>query len=214
MITKIKPESINQRWSKADDRMLVEMVNAGQNGSQISRALKRTRSSVYTRKHILGVSNKINKAPSGESLPLSYRRRIASQEAAKASFDTVKVSTIAVQPPKTKPSKGKSKKTTTSKIDVKKTHQEKKHGKKNNKKKRANVEMTAELSNKLVFFNRRMRRGDIATISRKSKSRVGLVSLILLGNGVSEKIINIAYKLAKDRETNELLLRKVYSIIK
>lgn len=59
------------RWSREDDELLIALINKGQCAKEISRVLKRTRSSVWSRKHYLTHGNpdlKVNriKPPKGD----------------------------------------------------------------------------------------------------------------------------------------------------
>jgi hypothetical protein len=76
---KNKPEFLNMRWSKADDQMLMELIQRGVDGNSIARALCRTRNSVFNRKHRLGISGRIKTTPRGEADPPSFGNRAVKQ---------------------------------------------------------------------------------------------------------------------------------------
>jgi hypothetical protein len=54
------PERHSQRWTKNEDIMLIDSVNAGLNSKQIARRLDRTVPSIWSRKVTLGLDKRIN----------------------------------------------------------------------------------------------------------------------------------------------------------
>lgn len=190
MTKKQKPDFLNLRWSEADDNLLKEMIERGTDGTTIANALGRTRSSVFARKHALGLEGKIRRSKKGTATPLTYGTRTPRvpsvpqiEELAQA---VVEVETKAkVKKPKAAKSKIKSEITTT-------------------KVERGRLSQSA----KLAQINRRLRRGDVRKVAEKTGFTEGFVSTVLSGCQPNERVINVAYNMVRGRKTNEQMMKK------
>jgi hypothetical protein len=182
-----KPDFLNLRWSKADDQMLKELITRNLDGSSIARALGRTRASIFSRKKILGIQQRISKTPRGKAGPLCYNtheKKVKPKEP-KFVLDLKIPQEIPVKP--SKPSKIKN---STKESKVKKV-------------KKVKIESMLSQTAKFAQINRRLSRGDVKKIAKKTGFSSALVSAILSGISPREIIINATYDMVIDRKTTE-----------
>ena len=191
MTKKQKPDFLNLRWSESDDNFLREMIERGADGTTIANALGRTRASIFTRKHQLGIEGKIRRSPKGKASPLSYGTRVPSAKPAPANIEELAQAVVQVETPV----KIKKVKSTKSKVKSEVTETKVERGR-------------LSQSAKLAQINRRLRRGDVRKIAEKTGFTEGFVSTVLSGMNPNERIINVAYNMLRGRKTNEQMMKK------
>jgi hypothetical protein len=196
-----KPEFLHMRWSEADDRQLTEMVKQGKNGTQISKALGRTRSSVYNRKFVLGLDETMKKTPKGMTNALTFGTKVRTKKEEEVVPEInlaeleAELSRVAQ---KAEPVKEKAEKKT--KIEQKGP--------------KVKVETAEKGSTKLKYgfklaqYNQRRRRGDFAKIAKSTGFSLGYVSAVLGGMQDNERIVSVAYNMVRSRKTNEQMMKK------
>ncbi len=183
---KKKPDFLNMRWSEADDQMLKELIQRGTDGNSIARALGRTRSSVFNRKHQLGIEGKIKRTPKGKADPLSYGTITRSERpTTQLAVEFTSEESKPVKEVKTK-----------KRLKVKQTTE--------TKTERGRLSQTA----KLAQINRRLRRGDVRKVAQKTGFTEGFVSAVLAGTAPNDRVINVAFNMLRGRKTNEQMMKK------
>lgn len=186
---KKKPDFLNLPWSKADDQMLKDLISRGSDGNTIARALGRTRSSIFGRKHLLKIEGKIKRTPKGKTDPISFGTK--TRKESEPQF------TIEFTPTETpKKVKKVSKTSKTSKVKQEKTTE--------SKSERGRLSQSA----KLAHLNRRLRRGDVSKVSEKTGFTNGFVSAVLSGASPNERVVNAAYNMLRGRKTNEQMMKR------
>jgi hypothetical protein len=187
MSKKQKPAFQNLRWSEADDQLLKDMIARGADGTTISNALGRTRSSVFNRKHQLGLEGKIKRSPKGQAGILTYATRTTKEVS-----PSVDVEVTNNETPQSEVKKAKTPKKTKVKVQTE------------TKVEKGRLSQTA----KLAQINRRLRRGDVRKVAEKVGFTEGFVSAVLSGSYPNERTINVAYNMVRGRKTNEQMMKK------
>lgn len=192
-----KPDFLHLRWSEADDNILREMVSGGFTGTEIAQALGRTRSSILTRKFVLGINTRIKRSLKGTASPLTYGTKSFHRDTKGKNVIREMLEVLSEEIPSDEVksvqenTKGKTKKpvfkpeTSDEKLDRGRLCQ----------------------SAKLVSINRRLRRGDITVVAEKTGFTVGFVSSVLAGTFPNEKIVNYAFNRFRGRKENQSYLQ-------
>lgn len=193
-----KPDFLHLRWSEADDKILREMVSGGFTGTEIAQALGRTRSSILTRKFVLGIDTRIKRSLKGTASPLTYGTKSFYQDtkgknAIKEMLDVLSERTPEIQAK----ASGEAK--------IKRTPPKPEDSAE--KQDRGRLCQSA----KLVSINRRLRRGDVTIVAEKTGFTVGFVSSVLAGTFPNEKIVNYAFNRFRGRKENQHYLHDMGS---
>jgi hypothetical protein len=178
MTKNTKPANFHQRWTEADDQLLTELVQKGKNGTQISKLMGRTRTSIYGRKFTLGIGGIITKTPKGQSNDLTWGTRT------KGSTETVapEVKEVAKE---VKPEKAPKAEKKAKEVKEKKTRAPKE---------------THPYTYKLAQYCMRRRRGDFSKVAQITGFSRPFVDSVLNGKCMNERILNVAYNMAKTRK--------------
>lgn len=174
-----KPESFHKRWTEADDQQLAELVKKGANGTEISKKMGRTRSSIYGRKFTLELGGTITKTPHGEANALTWATKNRS------SNEQPKEEVVQVQPEPVAVKKERKKREPKQTMEVKEKVSSKK---------------SVPYTFKLAQYCLRRRRGDFAKVAQMTGFTNTFVKGVLDGSYVNERIVNVAYNLAKTRK--------------
>jgi len=188
MTEKKKPAFTHMRWSEADDKLLKELIERGANGTAISQTLGRTRSSIFNRKFVLGIEQAMKKTKKGQTNDLTFGTKTRSAEPQPAPIMEVKQ----VSAPTPTPTKAKKE----PKVKVQLTVAKEKGKTK------------IPYNFKLAQVNQRRRRGDIAKIAASTGFSQGYVSTVVNGLQDNERIVSVAYNMARGRKTNEAMMKK------
>jgi hypothetical protein len=187
-----KPDFLHLKWTEADDNILRELVGSGFTGTEIAQALGRTRSSILTRKFLLGIKTRIRRSKKGKASPLTYgvkkfHKEIKSKNPVEEMVEVLSKVPVSIESgPKSK------KKASPDKTLVV-------HGDSStDKSDRGRLCQSA----KLVHINRRLRRGDITLVAQKTGYTVGFVSSVLAGTFPNEKIVNWTFNRLRGRKEN------------
>jgi hypothetical protein len=183
---KQKPAFTHMRWSEADDKLLRELIERGADGTTISKTLGRTRSSIFNRKFVLGIEQAMKKTKKGQTNDLTFGTKTRSTEPQPAPVLEVK------QAPAPTPTKAKKE----PKVKVEVTLAKEKG--------KAKIPYNF----KLAQVNQRRRRGDIAKIAASTGFSQGYVSTVVNGLQDNERIVSVAYNMARGRKTNETMMKK------
>jgi hypothetical protein len=186
MAEKKKPAFTHMRWSEADDKLLRELIERGADGTTISKTLGRTRSSIFNRKFVLGIEQAMKKTKKGQTNDLTFGTKTRSTEPQPAPVLEVK------QAPAPTPTKAKKE----PKVKVEVTLAKEKG--------KAKIPYNF----KLAQVNQRRRRGDIAKIAASTGFSQGYVSTVVNGLQDNERIVSVAYNMARGRKTNETMMKK------
>jgi hypothetical protein len=186
MAEKKKPAFTHMRWSEADDKLLKELIERGADGTAISKTLGRTRSSIFNRKFILGIEQAMKKTKKGQTNDLTYGTKTRSAEPQPAPVMEVE------QAPAPTPTKAKKE----PKVKVEVTLVKEKGKTK------------IPYNFKLAQYNQRRRRGDIAKVAASTGFSQGYVSTVVNGLQDNERIVSVAYNMARGRKTNETMMKK------
>ena len=86
------PKKANSRWTKEDDQRLIELARQGSTTGKIAKELGRTRSSIWARKHNLGIDVRLQHSR-GTDVPVSVgvRKRKSIAEVAEVAIEKPKV---------------------------------------------------------------------------------------------------------------------------
>ena len=188
MAEKKKPAFTHMRWSEADDKLLKELIERGADGTAISKTLGRTRSSIFNRKFILGIEQAMKKTKKGQTNDLTYGTKTRSAEPQPAPVMEVE------ETPAPTPTPTKAKKEPKVKVEVTLV---KEKGK-----------TKIPYNFKLAQYNQRRRRGDIAKVAASTGFSQGYVSTVVNGLQDNERIVSVAYNMARGRKTNETMMKK------
>ena len=186
MAEKKKPAFTHMRWSEADDKLLKELIERGANGTAISQTLGRTRSSIFNRKFVLGIEQPMKKTKKGQTNDLTFGTKTRSAEPQPAPVMEVE------QTPAPTPTKAKKE----PKVKVEVTLAKEKSKTK------------IPYNFKLAQYNQRRRRGDIAKVAASTGFSQGYVSTVVNGLQDNERIVSVAYNMARGRKTNETMMKK------
>jgi hypothetical protein len=186
MTEKKKPAFTHMRWSEADDKLLKELIERGADGTAISKTLGRTRSSIFNRKFVLGIEQAMKKTKKGQTNDLTYGTKTRSAEPQPAPVMEVE------QAPAPTPTKAKKE----PKVKVEVTLVKEKGKTK------------IPYNFKLAQYNQRRRRGDIAKVAASTGFSQGYVSTVVNGLQDNERIVSVAYNMARGRKTNETMMKK------
>jgi hypothetical protein len=186
MAEKKKPAFTHMRWSEADDKLLKELIERGADGTAISKTLGRTRSSIFNRKFVLGIEQAMKKTKKGQTNDLTYGTKTRSAEPQPAPVMEVE------QTPAPTPTKAKKE----PKVKVEVTLAKEKGKTK------------IPYNFKLAQYNQRRRRGDIAKVAASTGFSQGYVSTVVNGLQDNERIVSVAYNMARGRKTNETMMKK------
>jgi hypothetical protein len=186
MAEKKKPAFTHMRWSEADDKLLKELIERGANGTAISQTLGRTRSSIFNRKFVLGIEQPMKKTKKGQTNDLTFGTKTRSAEPQPAPVMEVE------QTPAPTPTKAKKE----PKVKVEVTLAKEKGKTK------------IPYNFKLAQYNQRRRRGDIAKVAASTGFSQGYVSTVVNGLQDNERIVSVAYNMARGRKTNETMMKK------
>jgi len=186
MAEKKKPAFTHMRWSEADDKLLKELIERGADGTAISKTLGRTRSSIFNRKFVLGIEQAMKKTKKGQTNDLTYGTKTRSAEPQPAPVMEVE------QAPSPTPTKAKKE----PKVKVEVTLVKEKGKTK------------IPYNFKLAQYNQRRRRGDIAKVAASTGFSQGYVSTVVNGLQDNERIVSVAYNMARGRKTNETMMKK------
>jgi hypothetical protein len=87
------PKKANSRWTKEDDQRLIELARKGSTTGKIAKELGRTRSSIWARKHNLGIGDVRLQHSRGTDVPVSVgvRKRKSIAEVAEVAIEKPKV---------------------------------------------------------------------------------------------------------------------------
>lgn len=87
------PKKANSRWTKEDDQRLIELARQGSTTGKIAKELGRTRSSIWARKHNLGIGDVRLQHSRGTDVPVSVgvRKRKSIAEVAEVAIEKPKV---------------------------------------------------------------------------------------------------------------------------
>jgi hypothetical protein len=185
---KQKPAFTHMRWSEADDKLLRELIERGADGTTISKTLGRTRSSIFNRKFVLGIEQAMKKTKKGQTNDLTFGTKTRSTEPQPAPVLEVK------QVPAPTPTPTKAKKEPKVKVQL------------NVAKEKGKAKIPYNF--KLAQVNQRRRRGDIAKIAASTGFSQGYVSTVVNGLQDNERIVSVAYNMARGRKTNETMMKK------
>ena len=184
---KNKPDFLHMRWSEEDDKMLKKLIARGEESNFISRALGRTRSSIFSRKTKLGIEDKIKRTTKGKADPLTYGTRIPSKtHSSQVSIKFIPNELKQDEEVRTRKSSNPKQRVTEIKTE------------------RGRLSQTA----KLAQINRRLRRGDVRKVAQKTGFTEGFVSAVLSGCAQNERVINVAFSMLRGRKTNEQMMKK------
>lgn len=89
-----KPEKTNARWSKADDKRLIELAKQGSTTAAIAIELGRTRSSIWARKYQLDLGNVRLQPSRGTNVPASYSTRTRKEKPAAVEAAAIPVEVV------------------------------------------------------------------------------------------------------------------------
>jgi hypothetical protein len=175
------------RWSEADDKLLRELIERGADGTTISKTLGRTRSSIFNRKFVLGIDQAMKKTKKGQTNDLTYGTKIRTVKEEPTPAPVVDVAPVVEAPAKVK-------KQPKVKVEVTTTKEKGKS--------------KIPYNFKLAQVNQRRRRGDIAKIAASTGFSQGYVSTVVNGLQDNERIVSVAYNMARGRKTNETMMKK------
>ena len=87
------PQKSNSRWTKEDDQRLIELARQGSTTGKIAKELGRTRSSIWARKHNLGIDDVRLQHSRGTDVPVSVgvRKSKSIAEVAEVAIEKTKV---------------------------------------------------------------------------------------------------------------------------
>jgi hypothetical protein len=188
-----KPDFLNLRWSEADDNILRELVGNGFTGTEIAHALGRTRSSILTRKFMLGIKTRIKRSKKGKASPLTYGVKKFHTGLKTKNPVAEMVEVLAKVSADSNSSKVKKKELVGKDLNPAGSGDGS-----SDKSDRGRLCQSA----KLVHINRRLRRGDVTMVAQKTGYTVGFVSSVLAGTFPNEKIVNWTFNRLRGRKEN------------